>query len=290
MLSVRADQPVGVLLGDGKPASREFADALEAALQKHKTRPGTRVSGDLAELVAGGSKVLVAVGPVAFKAALRNGEKRPVLAALVPRASFELLARQAPPGIRVGGVFLDQPEDRQLLLITLLPGPARSVGVVRPAAGALSMPRLRAAATHLKLNLIEEAVTQEQDVGAVVQRLLGRSELLLASPDPEIFNAQTIQGILLGAYRARIPMIGFSPAFTRAGALLSLHSSVAQLAEQTAEAVAATVAAGEPPPPQWPRHFEVSVNRQVARSLGLELPTETALVDALVTRERARTP
>lgn len=290
MLSGRADTSVGILLGDGKPASRELAEALTTALQKQKTRLGVHVSSDLDELQGEGAKVLVAVGPAALKTALRNQEKRPVIAALVPRGAFENLIRVVGPGIRVGGVYLDQPEERQLLLTTLLPGVTRSVGVIRPAVGALSMPRLRAAAGHLKLNLIEESVAHEQDVGAAVQRLLGRAELLLASPDPEVFNPQTIQGILLGAYRARVPMVGFSPAFTRAGALMSLHTSVAQFADQLAEIAVATVATGEPPSPQWPRQFEVSVNRPVARSLGLELPPETLLADTLANRERTRSP
>jgi hypothetical protein len=54
-------------------------------------------------------------------------------------------------------------------------------------------------------------------------------DALLAVPDPLVFNSQTAANILAAAYRRRIPLIGFSPAYTRAGALVSLYSTPDQI-------------------------------------------------------------
>jgi ABC-type uncharacterized transport system substrate-binding protein len=61
--------------------------------------------------------------------------------------------------------------------------------------------------------------------------------------------------------------------------LLSLHSSPAQIGRQAAEWVSGAIQ-GMPvrlPPPAYPTYFSVSINEQVARSLGFALPSEAEL-------------
>ena len=65
--------------------------------------------------------------------------------------------------------------------------------------------------------------------------------------------------------------MAFSPAYVRAGALLSLYTTPSQIGVQAA-AMAKTVVQGAPlPAPQYPLEYEVGVNEYVARSLGLML-------------------
>jgi hypothetical protein len=106
-----------------------------------------------------------------------------------------------------------------------------------------------------------------------LQALLPDVDALLAVPDPAVFNSQTAANILAAAYRRRIPMIGFSPAYTRAGALVSLYSTPAQVGTRRRNC-ARRSAVRILPPPQWPRDFVVRVNQDVSRSLGLTLVEE----------------
>lgn len=286
-VATRADAVIVLLATDQKPATQEFIVAFKSTVRRVAPGMAVRDSGE-AELGAEPrAKAIVAVGSAAFQTAIRKAGRTPVVAALVPRAGYERLLAQQAGNVSSSAVYLDQPEERQLSLISLLPGPPKAVGVMRSLNSALSLSRLRAGAQKYALTLIEETLGPGQDVGSAMQKLIGQVEVILATPDPEVFNQQTIQGILLGAYRSRIPLVGFSPAYTRAGALVSLHSSVSQLAEQTAEMVAAIGSGGTLPGAQWPRRFEVSSNRQVARSLGVELPTDAALAEGLRLRERA---
>ena len=103
---------------------------------------------------------------------------------------------------------------------------------------------------------------------------------LLAVPDASLFNNRTISNILLTAYHHRSPVIGFSPAYVKAGALLALYSTPTQIGQQAGEVARQGLASGSLPPPAAPRHFRISTNPYVARSLGI------GLEDASVLRER----
>lgn len=274
-----------VVLSEQKGPVAEFADALTGALRRALPQAVVRTVAAADAENLGDPRLVIAAGSAAQGAVLARADRPPVIAVLTPRVSFDRqFARQA----RVAALYLDHPEERQLALATLLPSQPSSIAFVASQASGVSLQRLRHAAQRLDLRINEYAVTAERDVARAIQEAAAQSEILLAHPDPAVFNPQTIQSILLTTYRARVPVLGFSPAYTRAGALLSLHSSPQQLAEQTAEMARQALATGQLPTSQHPREFEVSVNRQVARSLGIEVPAESVLVERLRQRERAR--
>lgn len=285
--SALAEFAVSLFVPDQKAASREYSEALQGALRRVAPALPVKIIGTLDELPEQTRGVVVAVGSQAFQSVIQKPRRVPVLAALMPRFAYERAAQQAPGVQAVSAVFLDQPEERQLALLSLLPGPPVTVGVMRTANQVLSLSRLRSGAAKFRLKLREEVLSPEYELATAIQNLAGQADVILASPDPAIFSPQTIPGILLSAYRARVPLVGFSPAYTRAGALVSLHSSVRQLAEQAAEMIRAMAAGASLPAPQVPNDFEVSINRQVARSMGLDLPSEAAMVERLKALERA---
>ena len=282
----RADTVVSVFVPDQKAANKEFSEALQRALARLSVTVSVREVQAIDGVVAGG--LVVAVGSQAFQEAQRKSAGRAVIGAMLPRHAYERVLQQAAAGVPTSAVFLDQPEERQLALVSLLPGPPATIGVIRSDNAVISWARLRAAAARYRFKLQEESLSADSDLAAAIQNVSGQTDVILATPDPAVFSPQTISGILLSAYRSRVPLVGFSPAYTRAGALLSLHSSVQQLAAQTAEMVRVVAAGGALPAPQVPTHFEVSVNRQVARSLGVELPSEIVLVDHLRALEREK--
>jgi ABC-type uncharacterized transport system substrate-binding protein len=93
--------------------------------------------------------------------------------------------------------------------------------------------------------------------------------------DPQVFNGNTLPNILLASYRARIPVMAFSPAYVKAGALLSLHSTPSQVGSQAGVVARSALQGAALPAPQYPTDFTVSVNDYVARSLGLGLDATT---------------
>jgi ABC-type uncharacterized transport system substrate-binding protein len=133
-------------------------------------------------------------------------------------------------------------------------------------------------------------VNTEGEIYPAIQRLFPDGGVLLATPDPSIFNTQTIPNIILSAYRFRVPVVGFSQGSVKSGALIALFSTPAHLGIQSAEIASKLLAGGPLPAPQYPRLFSVGINGVVARSLGIDLETENVIHDRLERMERAERP
>lgn len=229
-------------------------------------------------------QLLVAVGAGAMEALAQKNLPQPVLSVLVPRAAFEKTARQ---GGRAGdprnfsAITLDQPWARQFALIRhALPGRTK-VGILLSPNSTELASALSAAARAAGFVAIIEMVGGEADLLPALKRLLGESDVLLAVPDPLIYNRNTVQSILLTTYRHQVPLLGFSSSYVKAGAIAAVFSVPEQIGQQAAEMIQRLVAERRLPPPQPPRYFSVGINAQVARSLGISLDDEASLNDKL---------
>lgn len=273
-------QTVAFLAGEQTPSVGEFMRLLESELLR--SRPALKLQRiDKVGDIDPSARILVAIGSKGLRQALAAGKSVPIVGTLVPSSLFDELSARG----KATAVFLDQPPGRQLALLNLLLPDARRVGILVGRAQRKDLGPLALAAESSRLHLQTTAVDNREALFEALQQLTASSDVLLAWPDAMVFNPQTIQSILLTTYRLRVPMLGFSAAYTKAGALASVHSSVPQLALQSAELVLTVLTGSQLPPPQSPREFEVSVNRQVGRSLGIELPDERALVDQMRARE-----
>ncbi len=235
-----------------------------------------------AELASGTPHLTLAVGVLAAEAVADAATRAPVLAVLVPRSWFVKggRTRLVDGGRRnVSAIYVDQPFERQAQLARLAFPEARRVGVLLSAEQAALAGEIAPAFAAQQLELVKQIVAADARLITPLEAVLGGSDLLLAVPDPQIFNRNTAQSIFLTTYRYRIPVQGYSHSLTRAGALLSLHSSPAQIGRQAAEWINNALQAATPrlPAPAYPVYFSVSVNEQVARSLGIALPAEAEL-------------
>ena len=214
----------------------------------------------------------------------------PVLAILVPQAVFE--ARRAHPaagGRAFGAVVLDQPLGRQLALIKrALPDRAR-VGVVPGAQTRSLLPQLEREARGRGLQLAKgPEVRAPEDIYPSLREVLVEADVVLALPDPAIYNANTLQNILLATYRARVPLVAFSSAYVKAGALLALYSTPAQVARTAVDVLRQWQTGQGLAPLHRPREFTATVNPRVAASLQIRIDDEAALVADLRRLEGGR--
>jgi ABC-type uncharacterized transport system substrate-binding protein len=289
---------VGLLLSGQGGSYAEVTEAIQAEVRRV---PGSRVVVAVAgtpaadELARASPRLLVAVGTLAAQVALRTGDPRlPLLCVLIPRLSFESMlaatraaeARADSEPRRVSALFLDQPPARQLELIRqALPDMLR-VGMVLGPDAARDLERLQAAADPHGLKLVVEQVARDTELFPALQRVMGDSSVFLALPDPRVINADTAQNVLLTSFRMRRPVVGYSAAYVRAGALAAVYSTPSQIGTQTGQIVQAFLGGGPLPAPQFPRQFSVTVNHKVARSLGIELDDGDAIRARIARQER----
>jgi ABC-type uncharacterized transport system substrate-binding protein len=271
-----SEAPVVVVSSERSPAYQEAADAVlgELARDGQSGRAVLQLTvAELDSLRGGAPRLSIGLGTDACAALARDPGGAPVLCALLPRASFERVLRES--GRRAGASFsalyLNQPPGRQLDLVRLALPQARRVGVLWGPQSQGSQGSLELAAQARGLTVVGVAVGADEPVFNGLKKILDDADLLLAVANPQIYNSHTIQNILLASFRAQVPMLAFSPAYVRAGALLAVYSTPAQIGQQ-AGAMARGVLHGQPlGVPQYPLQFEVSVNEHVGRSLGLKL-------------------
>ncbi|MBK9351055.1 MAG: hypothetical protein IPN05_13125 [Sulfuritalea sp.] len=275
--SIAAPVTGWIALSDAGGVYVETAEALRAEVER--THPG-RIDWRVAHSAQFRKtrpepQWVVAVGSAALRDMqdLFADDPTPplLLAVLIPRLAFERLAD--PSRLRAGqisAVFLDQPPARQMELARLAIPSLRAVGVLLGGESRAAAAALEKAARERGFELLARQVVGD-GLFPALQALLPEVDGLLAVPDPLVFNSQTATNILAATYRRRIPLIGFSPAYARAGALVSLYSSPDQIGVRGGEVLRQAFSSRILPPPQWPRDFVVRVNQDVARSLGLSI-------------------
>jgi len=279
-----------VLLSDTSAPYQEVADSFRAQLQHDlpavnvtvadpQTRAGNVLPAD--------ARLLVSVGTKATQAALALHTRIPILAVLVPKASFDALAAPANEERRpISAIYLDQPYSRQLALIRLAFPERERVGVLLREQDRQKLDALLAAARVRKVQVVSELLPNGAAIVPALERLLAASDLLLVLPDALLYNKNDIQSVLLTSYRYHDPLVGYSQALVRAGAIMALYSTPAQIGYQAAEVALRSLNTGTLPVPQYPKYFTVSVNLQVARSLGIPAPDEIGMQEALQRQEQ----
>lgn len=97
------------------------------------------------------------------------------------------------------------------------------------------------------------------------------TDFVIALPDSNIYNKSNIKNILLTTYKAKVPLIGYSEALSRAGALISIYTPSKQLGKQAIE----WFSQGQNRTAAEPKYFQVKLNHKVAKSLGVSLKNQT---------------
>ncbi len=219
-------------------------------------------------------RLIVAIGVKVARALHRSQLGIPVLHTLIPQSASEELELDERTGGNYSAVFIDQPILRQLRLVPFIRPERHRLGVLIGPSIEEWATDIALAAQEIGIPLAIHRVQEEGQVGQAVRRVLRDSDVLLALPDPLVYNRRTIVNIMLSSYHSRVPVIGFSAAYVRSGAIAAVYSTPDDVGRHVGDLVRRFLAApgGTLPPPQFPRYFHVEVNAQVAHSLGIEIP------------------
>jgi len=273
---------VAVVLSDDSAPYQEVYQVIRAYLDGTRHEVSRLDADGLTAPSLNEARLTVAVGVRAAEVVAMLPTRPPVLAVLVPRAWYLKTGhtRLSDGGRRsASAIYLDQPFERQAQLIRLAFPEARRVGVLSSREQGGLLAELDVALRLQQLSLVHATLAEDERLIPQLENVLSEADLLLAFPDPQVFNRNTAQSILLTSYRYHDPVLGYSRSLTRAGALLSLHSSPAQIGRQTAEWASSALqgSVARLPLPAPPAYFSISINERVARSLGFTLPPAAEL-------------
>jgi len=276
-----------VLVGTPSNTSDEFIREFKGRLDSRNGRQvSVRAIADTPAFQVDKGTLVVAVGVQALQYAVKQNGNHAVLGVLVPQPVFEKLQASASNG-NLSAIVLDQPPSRQMRLLHRLLPQAKSVGIPLGPTSTRNSEALGRAASDSNIKAVMTPIQQESDLTPALKSMLELSDALLAVPDPLVHQPGTAQTLLLTSYRYQKPVIGYSQAYVTAGALAAVYSSPADIARHAAEITDQFPERQKALPPfQPPRYFSVGINRQVARSLGLDLQDAESLMESLRKEEQ----
>ena len=251
---------------------QHFGNALAAARPADRVRVVPLNEMPPLDQMPGDTR-LILFGQAALTWRLESPNGPPTLLLQVNKTqAHQTLGQRQPTNLSV--LWQDPAPRRQLRLLRHLLPNATRVGVLHDPHSEFLVQELQQAASVLGLEIVAQGWPDTRDNKAVI-RLLGASDVLLAVADDDLYNPLTAKTLLLTSYGQQHALIGPSAGFVRAGSLASTYSdqndwlvTLDHLLDQA--------------PAQWPagtysNTFKVLGNPQVARTLGIKLPSDAEL-------------
>jgi putative ABC transport system substrate-binding protein len=248
-----------------------------AFVEKHADSDPARIDAAAAELVRSKPDVIFARGPSALAAAVRATTSIPIVAIDLESDPVALgyaktLAR---PGGQVTGVFLDLPEmsAKQLQLFReLVPRLSRVALVGDSVINATQYRATERAAKSFKVQVrtFEGRTPAELDAALEAARRSGVGGVV-------VFSSPTVYGhvarIATLAREKRLPTVALFSEFAEAGGLLSYGPSLREAFRRCGVYVGKILNGAKPAdlPIELPEKFELVINAQTAKALGLTI-------------------
>lgn len=229
---------------------------------------------------------IIAAGIRASQLVAKLNSKKPRLLALIPTSYYESHIKtnktHCQPGI-CSVILLDQPLERQLQLIHLaLPQNKRVLVIASSPTNSLTTQLTRIShPLGIKINYMK-VISDESLISQLTQELPA-IDLVLALPDPSIYNKNTARPLILATYKHSVPIFAYSQAFIDAGATLGIYTLPDQFAQQCIELIAENQSSTTShwPLTAKPKYYTIGINSAVAESLGINLPSIQYLRDQL---------
>ncbi len=276
-LASDAGDRVIVLLSSRFSPYEAAVKGFRESLAVHKKSPeiiqenfASRSSVSIAKSIkASRPAIIVTIGTKATLATLAMGMDIPLVFSMVLDPPEELVDHAG-----VTGVLLDIPAARQLIWIKKICPDAVRIGIIHTRATARWVKRCRDSAGGLGLEIVPLMMGDASTLPDMLDRLEQSADVLLAVPDGEIYNTVISPQIILFCLQHRIPFVGLSGNFVRAGALFALDCDYRSIGEQTADIVRDILAGKSPAdiPLGYPGKIIPSFNMRTARILGIRIP------------------
>lgn len=174
------------------------------------------------------------------------------------------------------GITMDiAPEAKLETAKKLIPG-ITAIGMFYSAGTRPEHKRVSAAGRPLNLKVFAAEINPRTETAEALKNLASRIDCFLMIPDSEIFFMKSVENLFFESLKNRIPVIGLSSSFTRAGALFSLECDYADIGRQAGETTLRILGGKKPSeiPLRSPAKTALSINMTVARRLGIYIGPE----------------
>ncbi|GAA4092874.1 ABC transporter substrate binding protein [Zhongshania borealis] len=173
-------------------------------------------------------------------------------------------------------IYSDQPLHRQLSLLTKIISHKITVGIPYESDDYKKQ-------IELEINNFKEIdfliVKTETNKLRSINKIIQKSDVILATSESSIYNSQNIRSILLSSYRHQKPIIGPTEGFVKAGSLASAATDSDQYITEIISMIKNYSESGLIPESRHPNSFSMKFNLNVAESLGINIPKKIQTTD-----------
>ncbi len=225
---------------------------------------------------------MITLGMPAARFANEAMAHTPVIYSYITAQQFNILKHQK----QHHAILLNQPFSRYLRFIKLLLN-AQSVGILHSRSQAIERPILQRMEQAFAIRIQQKLLSEDDNPISAARDLLQTSDVLLALPDPAIYNRRSLKGILLTSYRQQKPLVSYSPAQVKSGALAAVYSTPQNIGRQIAERLRSLLSTPSQPtaPFQYAKYFDIKINRRIAESLELNIASKESLLNQLQSQQ-----
>lgn len=213
--------------------------------------------------------IVLAIGVAASKFAKDRIKKTPVVLCMVfdPQEYLEQ---------NITGVSLKIPTKWRLEKIRRILPKAKKNGLIYSASSVLAYKEISKVCAQMGFQIIGRRVDSEKAFAHAFDDIKLQVDCFVMIPDPAIYFQKSIEHLLREGLKAKLPIIGLSSSYTKAGALASFDCDYIDLGKQAGE-IASKILNGKNPmqiTPAPPRKRMISLNLSVAERIGIEITPE----------------
>ena len=228
---------------------------------------------DITEELLNNHKLIIVAGTKSATIVNNYKFNTPLLYSLVPKDFYnQSINNHSCPGSACYGIYIEQPIARYMQLTKVLFGNKVTITIPISRSSHYKYQQIKSIAQNVGLKAKKITVSKNTNIPRLLSSTLKEGHVLLALPDPDIYNKNTARSILLSTYHSNIPLIGYSQAFAKAGAIASLYSSIDDIASQTVFFANRILSDNKPQQKgYYPDNFSLEINKAVARSLNINI-------------------
>lgn len=229
--------PVIVLSSPEVTIHRSVIESLRTTLEKKGLQipkpiadPGQALAATGPLTKAGASPIVFSVGESSTRWVLQHTQKLPVVACMVSESGPAKTATNA-----TGVTSSFRPSEEFKLLRKLLPNARRIAVVFNPAENGAKVQAATKAAQEFGLQLVPFPVESPQQIPDALSAALEQADALWGIRDRMVLSPRTAEAFLVESFRKRVPLIGPSLEWVRAGALYAMDVDLTDIGIQCAE-------------------------------------------------------
>lgn len=270
----RSARTVVVLSSSAALAYREAAAGVRMALGSSVVQQyfelGPEDGDVISRLQAIRPGLIVAIGTRATAAAAVLDV--PVLSAMVLRLDGDALPGRAAPERIVSRIPLAVPARTVLARLKhLFPGWRRLGMISGPVLERREQAEIAAEAPAHGFALKFAECRSPKEMLEAFRALAGAVDLVLCLPDRVLYQSAPAQALILSSIRLRLPLVGFSTGFVRAGALAGFQPDYREIGIQAAESALRFLEGAPLKARQEARVVRTIVNERAMRIFGIDL-------------------